>query len=178
MRIMTVIAFVAASLGLWNGQVDPSHRPRTQVVPASYSPATPSSPLPGRGVQGLQLEAGALMRVRMSLESLHDLRAGMPWVGTIAGPVEMLHADVRPPSPSARRGDVVIEEVTIPARTPVSGVVTATRTMPAQGKVLLVTVRTRDARGRAVALEAVAGPWAGALEPELRFTVREIVTLE
>ncbi len=168
-----VIAFLAASLGLWNGRVERSDQASAEAIPASFTLA------PTSASHSLQVEAGTPLRVRLSPESIRSLRAGMPWAGRTAGPVVMLRADALPPGTlAAGRGRVVFEEVTIPARAPVFGVITSARAMPSQGTLLNVRVRTRDARGRAVALLATGGSLGAGPGPEMRFTVREIVELD
>jgi hypothetical protein len=176
MRTMPLaIAFVAASLGLWNGQVERSAPASADALTASFSPG------PVVASRALQIESGTPMRVRLASESVRPLRAGTPWSGRTSGPVVMLRADALPPGSLAAAGGsgvVFFDEVTIPASSLVTGVVTAVRNVAAAGTLLNVTLRTRDVRGREVALLATSGPRASGPGAEMRFIVREIVGLE
>jgi hypothetical protein len=170
-----IMMFVAASLGLWNGRAE-----RTIPATADASPAS-FTPRPVVASHALQLEAGTPVRVRLSRESARPLRTGTPWSGLTSGPVVMLRADRLPPDSLAAAGGsgvVFLDEIIIPARSPVTGVITAARSLAAIGTLLHVTLRTRDARGREVALLATSGPLNSGAEVEMRFTVRRIVGLK
>ncbi len=162
---VTIVAVLAASLALWNGLHGPATEPAADAEPAGL--VASSGP-------GLQVESGTPIRIRLDERSARALRNGGTWEGWTAGPVVMLRADATHRLP----GTLVLDEVLIPARTRVAGTVTAVRALSPRRALLDVTLRARDTRGRAVAFSASGGTAEPGGDPELRFTVHEIVRVE
>lgn len=163
---VTIFAVMAASLALWNGFHGRAPEPSAVAELAAFVP----SPGPGPGIQ---VESGTPIRIRLDDRSTRAILSGGAWEGWTAGPVRMLRA-----ADASAHGRLVLEEVLIPARTRVAGMVTAVRALSPRGALLDVTVRARDARGRSVALSAFGGTAETGTDPEMRFTVHEIVRVE
>jgi hypothetical protein len=171
------VAVAAASLALWDGHL--SLRTHARVGWPQLATIAAVRPM------GQPVESGTPMWVHIGHGDWREMIPGGTWEGWTAGDVVMLRADApgggapdaSPQAASLRH--VVLDQILIPARTHLTGVVTGVAHVPGKSQsVLKLTVLGLDSQGRSIAMNATAGPSTPDGDAVLRLTVREIVTLQ